>query len=130
MRPAVQITHCDLGHVEPQVAIQCGKDLLKMNRPGHRLLGEPVCRPDDLARRHASPGEQGKRIPAPVIAAGVLVDLWSPAKFPPRHHCHIVLQTEPMEIIDKRRETLVKQWPHLPTIGEVATMPVEIREGD
>ena|GEM_PF-5065469 len=67
-----------------------------------------------------------------MITASLLVDLGGPAKLAPDDHGNIVIQTPGVDVLDQRRDTLVKQRQVLTKVSKIAAgrIPETVPERD
>ena len=66
---------------------------------------------------NARPGQQHRHGPRPVIASGIFVDLWRPAKFTQHHNERVVEQAALIEILDQRGQALIEPLDVIAPIG-------------
>src|SRR5262245_28208680 len=90
-----------------------------MHGPLGGFFAETIGGPDDLADLEAAASEQGTAHVGPVVAAGLLVDPRSAAKFAPDDDGDVVEQTADFQVFEERGEALVE-------LGAVIADEVEI----
>ena len=117
------------GGINSQLVIQGGKDFLIVYRAILWNFTEPICGADHLAGFHTATGEQAAGNLWPVVASGAGVDAWHAAKFAPRHHADVLIQTTLVKIFHERCDALIEPRQLDGTAFEIATMPVPAAEG-
>ena len=97
-----------------------GVDITERDGAGNRLGTDPVGGADHLPMPHPAAGEEGAVDLRPVVAADDVADLRRPPELPPHHHGTVVGEPALVEILDERRERLIKD-------GEILRLPLEDR---
>src|SRR5262245_30309706 len=84
------IGEAGLRHVDAQVLVERGEDLLEVDGTLGGFFAEAVGGADDLADAHSAAGEERAAYVRPVVAAGLFVDARSAAELAPNNHGHVV----------------------------------------
>ena len=113
-----------------------GVDIAEGDGAGRRLGADSVGSADHLPMPHSTAGEEGAVDLWPVVAADDVADLRRPPELPPHHDRTVVGEPAGVEILDERRQRLVKHGKILRLALEdriaraAVPVPLAVVEGD
>src|SRR6516225_11439142 len=101
-----------------------------MNRVLSGVRADAVGAAEHLPCGHAAARHQGTVDRGPVIAAGIAVDARRAAKFAPDDDADVPFQAALMQVLDERRDALIKYGKIAAQVPEVAAVRVPEAVGD